>query len=340
VDNRSGSDELFFVRVTADGTKLTGDNRLAAINAPAATNHALTHSGGEFAIAWQDTRGGNTDIYFARLAGDMFNGPEVRVTDDAASSSMPTIEWNGYEYLVGFLDNRTGPLHVGAARLGCCTASTIGDRAWDDTDRDGIQDAGEPGVSGVVVEVYDASGVLLSFIPTAVGGGYMLSGLTCGSTYTLRFLPPPGMYFSPAHQGGDDALDSDADSGTGSTAPFVLTSSADAGLWDVGLHNCWMPYEPVFIINVRLSGDGNHHPILDFDDLNQAEQVTGYNVRRSSVASLPAGEWPLVATDVLDMDEARPNKQWMDQSGDMSPTGAWYYQVTAYNNRCPAEGPF
>jgi len=42
-------------------------------------------------------------------------------------------------------------------------------------------------------------------------------------------------------------------------------------------------------------------------------------------------------------DEATPNKQWVDTSGDVSPSGIWYFQVTAYNNRCPAqtaEGPF
>ena len=41
----------------------------------------------------------------------------------------------------------------------------------------------------------------------------------------------------------------------------------------------------------------------------------------------------------VDMDEATPNKQWVDTSGDIPPSGIWYYQITAYNHRCPAEGP-
>jgi hypothetical protein len=40
------------------------------------------------------------------------------------------------------------------------------------------------------------------------------------------------------------------------------------------------------------------------------------------------------------MDQGTPNKQWVDSSGDVSPSGIWYYQVTAVNTRCPAEGPF
>jgi hypothetical protein len=86
--------------------------------------------------------------------------------------------------------------------------------------------------------------------------------------------------------------------------------------------------------------DGNNYTILHFQDGNQLAQVTGYNVYRSSVASPPPASWPLVASDVIDMDEATPNKQWVDSSGDVSPTGIWYYHVTAYNSHCPAEGPF
>ncbi len=78
---------------------------------------------------------------------------------------------------------------------------------------------------------------------------------------------------------------------------------------------------------------------LDFMDPNQPDQVTGYDVYRSSSPALPPDDWPLVASDVIDMDEATPNKQWIDTTGDVSPTGAWFYQAAAYNHRCPAEGP-
>jgi hypothetical protein len=102
---------------------------------------------------------------------------------------------------------------------------------------------------------------------------------------------------------------------------------------------CVPPDEPIYIYLVTLSTDGNNYPILHFMDPNQPDQVTGYNVYRSSDASVPAGSWPRVASDIIDMDEATPNKQWVDRSGDVSPSSRWYYQVTAYNHRCPAEGP-
>lgn len=75
-------------------------------------------------------------------------------------------------------------------------------------------------------------------------------------------------------------------------------------------------------------------------DPNQPSQITGYNVYRSSSAATPQGSWPLAASDVVDMDQGASNKQWIDTSGDVSPSGFWYYHVVAYNRLCPAEGPW
>jgi hypothetical protein len=90
---------------------------------------------------------------------------------------------------------------------------------------------------------------------------------------------------------------------------------------------------------MRLSTDGNDYAILDFQDPNQPVQVTGYNIYRSSDAGLAPGLWPLLASDVADMDEATPNQQWVDQSNDVSPSGVWFYEIAAYNSVCDAEGP-
>ena len=96
------------------------------------------------------------------------------------------------------------------------------------------------------------------------------------------------------------------------------------------------PDEPIYLYNMRLSTDGNDYPILDFMDFNQPEQVTGYNVYRSSDAGLDPGLWPLVASNIIDGDESTPNKQWVDTSGDDPPGGIWYYDVAAYNSACDA----
>jgi uncharacterized repeat protein (TIGR01451 family) len=340
VDNRSGAEQIFFTRVAADGTKLTGDHPLVAIVSTASIPQMLVHSGGEWALTWIDQAVGNAEIYFGRIAGDALADVPLRVTDHPATAQNPALAWNGTEYAIAFAENRAGAstYHAYASRIGCCTVSTLGDRVWRDADVDGIQDPGETGVSGTLVAVYDGTGALLGASASGADGAYQLTGLSCGSTYELRFFPPGSEYLSPQHQGADDALDSDPDPATGSTGSFVLTSSADAAGWDAGIAACWPPDEPVYIASVGRTGDGNNYPILNFQDPNQPEQTTGYDVYRSATAGA-AWPWPLVATDVVDMDAATPNLQWVDTSGDVSPTGAWYYQVTAYNHRCPAEGP-
>jgi hypothetical protein len=340
LDNRSGSDQILFMRVGANGAKLTGDAPLVTLGSTQPAGQVLVHSGGEFALAWQDSAGGpNLDVYFAHLANDAFNGPKIEVTSYPAVQQSPALVWTGSQYSVAFLDSRTGTNTPFAASIGCCTATTLGDRAWSDTNRNGIQDAGEGGASGVVVALYDNAGGLLQATLTGADGTYGFSGLSCGTTYSLRFVPPAGATFSPANQGSDDTLDSDADPATGIVGLFMLSSALDATRWDAGIVACWPPDEPIYLYMVRLSTDGNKYPILDYQDPNQPGQVTGYNVYRWSTRSLPPSQWPLVATDVIDMDEGTPNKQWVDTTGDVSPTGVWYYSVSAYNHACPAEGP-
>jgi hypothetical protein len=102
---------------------------------------------------------------------------------------------------------------------------------------------------------------------------------------------------------------------------------------------CILPDEPAWLYSVVKSGPDY---TLNWQDPNQANQRTGWNIRRSNDASiLPKSSWPIEGSNVVDMDAGAANYQWTDHSGDdPSPSAIWYYQVTAYNSNCPAEGPF
>jgi uncharacterized repeat protein (TIGR01451 family) len=217
---------------------------------------------------------------------------------------------------------------------------SIGDIVWDDQDGDGVQDAGEPGLEGVTVSLYDGTGAPVSATFTDALGEYLLTGIAYGQDYYVRFTPPEGYVLTLQDQGGDDFLDSDADSLTWKTPTFSLLDGYDPIRWDAGMiPNCVVPDETIYISGMTTTDDGNDYPVIHFQDPNQPSQTTGYNVYRSSDAATPPGEWPLVASDIVDMDEEEPDRQWVDSTGDVSPTGVWFYQVTAYNSRCPAEGP-
>ncbi len=239
------------------------------------------------------------------------------------------------------------PANNNASATSTVTPLALGDRIWRDDDGDGIQDAGEPGLSGVVVDLYDASYSWLARRLTDPSGAFSFSGLAYGSTYLVKFFLPSADYvFSPRDQGTDDTLDSDADAVTGQTVPVALTDGLDPTRWDCGMVPgalCIPPDEPLYIYSVTLTSDGNHYPVLNFMDPNQPSQVTGYNVYRTSNPALPHGEWPKVASDVVDMDEGSPNKQWVDTSETPPPEGqVWYYEVSGYNHHCStgAEGPW
>lgn len=223
-------------------------------------------------------------------------------------------------------------------------APAIGNFVWRDDDADGVQDAGEPGLSGVVVDLYDDQYNWLRRVLTNPSGAYRFGSLTYGQSYIVKFFLPSSDYsFSPKDQGSNDLLDSDVDVTTGQGV-IALTNGLDPTRWDCGMVSgatCFPPDEDLYLYSVTQTTDGNHYPILNFMDSNQPRQVTGYNVYRTWNPALQHNLWPRVASDVIDMDEVADNKQWIDTSGQNPPEGqVWYYQVAAYTHKCPAEGPW
>jgi hypothetical protein len=90
-----------------------------------------------------------------------------------------------------------------------CTGE-IGDFVWLDTNRNGIQDAGEPGIQGVTVRLKTSGGVVIATAITDVNGYYLFPG-RCGGDYIVEVEPasvPPTLSPSPSLQGGDTAKDS------------------------------------------------------------------------------------------------------------------------------------
>ncbi|HHB90867.1 MAG TPA: hypothetical protein ENK60_06120, partial [Anaerolineae bacterium] len=81
--------------------------------------------------------------------------------------------------------------------------ASLGDFVWEDLDADGVQDAGEPGLDGVTVELFKSDGTSMGTTTTANGGQYSFDNLVPGDYYVV-FTLPSGYVFSPQDQGGDD----------------------------------------------------------------------------------------------------------------------------------------
>jgi hypothetical protein len=116
----------------------------------------------------------------------------------------------------------------------------ISDYVWFDTNGDGVQDAGEPPIGGVVVQLLDGSGNTLydlngdvKQVATDETGLYQFLGLP-STTYKVRFIAPLGMEFTTPDLGNasqtiDVANDSDAKFFTTLPEPEPVTNGDTAG---------------------------------------------------------------------------------------------------------------
>jgi PKD repeat protein len=122
---------------------------------------------------------------------------------------------------------------------------SLGDLVWNDSNNDGIQDKGEPGLQGVTVHLMNESGSTIETKTTDSYGYYSFSGYPEGN-YSLQFVLKSSNYrFSPVNQASDDSMDSDADPTTGMTPVFTAFISGTNDMsWDAGMYLVEEPGSP------------------------------------------------------------------------------------------------
>ena len=166
----------------------------------------------------------------------------------------------------------------------------IGDLVWSDLNANGVQDAGEPGIPGVTVELRDSAGATLESTVTDAAGNYTFVDLPAGDyiVHLDETTFPADFTLTAPNIGADDGADSDFDP-VSRDAAITLTDQSgdelhvDAGL--VGLGN-------VFVfkcLDDELDG---------CDDVIPA--VTGQNGQASAVVDtgIPGITVTLTGTDI------------------------------------------
>jgi len=105
-----------------------------------------------------------------------------------------------------------------------CVWRAIGNRVWRDSNGNGVQDAGEPDITGVRLQLLNTGGSLLATVTTGnvTGAGDLWRFYVAPfQNYQVRIDPAMfnlgqplyGLSLTAANQGGSDATDSDADGG-------------------------------------------------------------------------------------------------------------------------------
>ncbi|HEY3827207.1 MAG TPA: SdrD B-like domain-containing protein, partial [Bryobacteraceae bacterium] len=113
--------------------------------------------------------------------------------------------------------------------------SAIGDFVWNDSNGNGLQDSGEPGISGVKVNLCRdaACSTIVATTTTDQNGAYHFTGLLAGTYYVVidSTTLPPGFVASPSQVGfpGNAAIDSN-----GSPAQVILPENFTDNTIDFG----------------------------------------------------------------------------------------------------------
>ncbi|MEL6124413.1 MAG: SdrD B-like domain-containing protein, partial [Bacteroidota bacterium] len=120
-----------------------------------------------------------------------------------------------------------------AFTFGAVASGFIGDFVWDDLNRNGVQEQGEPGIPGTLVRLFDDRDNLVDSIRSDANGRYTFQGVPPGRYY-LAFTPPDGYNVTLPGQG---LADLNSDIGFNSeTFVFLLGAnkidfSLDAGFY-------------------------------------------------------------------------------------------------------------
>ena len=116
---------------------------------------------------------------------------------------------------------------------GAVDEACLGDRVWNDLNRNGVQDPGEPNVQGAVLLLRGGTtGGLVAVIASDLFGHYYFANVPNGSYYVEAIAPTGFVVTVP--DSGPDALDSDFDPEVSTTSVFTFTGHDDT--IDLGLY--------------------------------------------------------------------------------------------------------
>ena len=244
-----------------------------------------------------DTEEGGTITLFDAEGGALgaFDLPRLR---DGEVATLDLGGTSGVAQMVVELNGSGAIDNICYDKDGVVETASLGDRVFFDTDRDGIQDAGETGAEGVTVTLTGggADGVIgtaddtTATTTTDADGLYSFTGLTPGEEYRVTFSDlPEGFEFTTADNEtgpAGDAGDSDADPATGQTGIVTLAPGEENLTLDAGL------VQQLGSLSGRYFLDENDN---DVDDAEPG--IAGVRVTLLDAAGNPTGQTTLTAAD-------------------------------------------
>lgn len=115
---------------------------------------------------------------------------------------------------------------------------SIGDQVWQDFNADGLQNNNEPGIPGIIVELYNNSGTKIKTTSTNSLGKYIFTNVLAGRYYVKFSIPSE--YSITFSNPSSDALNNDINNqfGIGTTRKFDLAPGEQITYIDAGVYQC------------------------------------------------------------------------------------------------------
>jgi hypothetical protein len=221
IDGHYGSSSTFS---DATHVKQAGSGRTDDTGAYTKSGVGVSHAGAVYAVAGSSGTTG----------GGSLNHPAMYVSLNELGSMV--LDVNGLTLDAKFLNNNgtVRDYFTLAKGDGTPQPANVSGVVWQDTDADGIRETGESFVQGIEVRLYTSTGALVATQTTGSNGAYQFASVANGSYY-VQFISGTRS-ISPQDQGGNDAVDSDANPADGKTTVFSAAAGSNVTNVDAGMY--------------------------------------------------------------------------------------------------------
>ena len=222
----------------------------------AITQPSCDKDNGTLAFTFED----DPDYENLEISLDGGNTYPISISDQLGTYSISNLAPGEYPVLAKWKEARMDcSIDLGVVVFVENKCASIGDRVWEDLNRNGIQDPAEQGIDNVKILLYDAMGVAIDSQFTNSIGSYKFLDIEPGD-YQLQFVANGELRFSPYNVGNNNNVDSDVAGENGMTNTITLNSGENNNDFDVGLFY-FCKLSKINTLDGSESGCGTYQPL-------------------------------------------------------------------------------